>query len=283
MQEDAMKKTLTILFTLTLVSMGMAYSGGPPNGKTGAPGEGTCVDCHSTNPLNSGDGSLTIDAPTGYEPGMTYTITVQLEDMGQKRWGFEFTPLDQGTITITDATNTQLSSQGGNSYVKHTSTGTHNDTNDGPVSWTFDWTAPTVDPPGEIMFYVAGNAADGNFSNSNDYIYTASASVSRLTGVDDFPVGTLPNSLALNNYPNPFNATANIDYQVPADGRVNLSIYDVTGRLVTQLVNQYQAAGPYRTIWNGTDAYGDQAVSGVYFVRLAVDNNSKVSRLVLLK
>jgi hypothetical protein len=278
-----MKTTLTMMLTLTLSSMVLAYSGGPPDGKTGAPSEGTCVDCHASHPLNSGDGSLTIDAPTGYEPGMTYTITVSLEDMGQSRWGFELTPLDQGSITITDATNTQSSSQGGNSYVKHTSTGTHNGTGDGPVSWTFDWTAPAVDPPATITLYAAGNAADGNFTTTNDYIYTAMASISRLTGIDDPFDGSLPNNLALNNYPNPFNATANIDYQVPADGQVDLGIYDITGRLVTQLVDQYQAAGPYRTMWNGTDSRGNQAVSGVYFVRLAVDSNSKTSRLVLLK
>jgi hypothetical protein len=271
------------MFTLGFASMLMAYSGGPPNGKTGAPGEGTCVDCHSTNPLNSGDGTLAIDAPAAFEPGHTYTITVEIADPGQSRWGFELTPLDQGSITITDAANTQLSTMGSNSYVKHTSTGTHNGTNDGPVTWTFDWTAPATDPPESVTFYAAGNAADGNFANTNDYIYTTMATTSLMTGIDDYADGVLPGNLSLVNYPNPFNATTNIDYSVPGDGQVSLRIYDAAGRLVTQLVNQYQTAGTYSAIWNSSDNQGDQAVSGVYFVRLAVDNNSRTKKMILLK
>ena len=278
-----MRKSLTIMFTLGFASMILAYSGGPPDGKTGAPGEGTCVECHSTNPLNSGDGTFTINAPAAFEPGHTYTITVEIADAGQSRWGFELTPLNQGSITITDATNTQLSTMGSNSFVKQTSTGTHNGTNDGPVTWTFDWTAPATDPPASITFYAAGNAADGNFASNNDYIYTTMTTSNLMTEIDDYADDALPGNLALKNYPNPFNATTNIDYSVPGDGQVSLRIYDAAGRLVTQLVDQYQTVGTYSAIWNGNDNQGNQAVSGVYFVRLAVDNSSRTGKMILLK
>ena len=76
------------------------------DGKTGAPGEGTCHDCHATYPLNSGNGTFSISGPTTFEPGQTYQISVHIPDPGQLRWGFEFTSLNYGTIQITDAVHT---------------------------------------------------------------------------------------------------------------------------------------------------------------------------------
>jgi hypothetical protein len=163
---------------LLLVSPVLVYgfSGGPPNEVTGAPGEGTCVDCHSDFALNSGPGSLVIEGPLAFEPSATYTITITLTQNGQSRWGFEFSPLDVGTCTVTDPTTTQLEIEGGKTYVKHTSAGTYNGT-PGPTSWAFDWTAPS-DAPEEVTFYAAGNAANGDGSTTGDYIYTATFTMS---------------------------------------------------------------------------------------------------------
>ena len=278
-----MKAVLTLLAVVMTSSMILAFSGGPPDGKTGAPGEGLCTDCHGSFPVNSGDGMLTIDAPEVFQPGMTYAITVSLRDDGQSRWGFELTPLDQGTITITDADHTQLSMSDGNSYVKHTSTGTFNGTNDGPVSWTFDWTAPSIDVPEMVTLYAAGNAANANFGPTGDYIYTAMATINQTTGIDDYDSNVLPNILTLKSYPNPFNAVTSINYNVPSDGRVSLNIYDIQGRLINELAKGFSSAGSYTASWNGRDDRGNNVVSGVYFVRLMIDSYSTTNKLVLLK
>ena len=170
---------LAVLFSIPfLVFAESMHSSGPLDGRTGAPGEGLCTDCHSGSP---DDGSVQITGtPMFYEPGATYTITVTLQDQGQSRWGFELTAKDgsangAGDFTITDAVNTQLSDNPAPAadYVKHTSAGTYNGTPDGPVTWEFDWTAPPSDV-GDITFYVAGNAADGNSGTSGDNIYTSS-------------------------------------------------------------------------------------------------------------
>lgn len=165
------KGVLTLILVFSLPGLLMARSGNPPDGKTGAPGEGTCHDCHSSYPLNSGDGGFDIFAPSTIEPSQTYEITVQVSDPGQTRWGFEITPLDLGTVTITDPTHTQQSSTGGRIYVKQTSAGTYNGTPDGPVSWSFDWQAPS-EPPDQITFYACGIAANANGNTSGDYVYT---------------------------------------------------------------------------------------------------------------
>ncbi|UCE18049.1 MAG: hypothetical protein JSV84_14470 [Gemmatimonadota bacterium] len=176
-----------------------AYSSNPPNGRAGdPPSRMTCTQCHDSFALNSGDGMLSIDnVPDIYTPGETYTITVTLSDPGQSRWGFELTTLDDdnaqaGTIVVTEDTNTQLSDNSGSNpdYIKQRSAGTFAGTNDGPVSWTFDWTAPLTDV-GEVTFYASGNAANNNESTSGDYVYTASATSSTCVKGDANGDGTI--------------------------------------------------------------------------------------------
>ena len=162
--------SLCVASLLALPQTPFAYSAGPPNAKTGGPGEGTCHDCHDSFPLNSGPGSVVIAAPTTFSATQTYQITVTVTQSGQSRWGFEFTPLSTGTCTVTDPVKTQQDTFQTRIYVKHTSQGTQNGT-PGPTSWSFDWTAP-ADPPDTVHFYAAGNAANGNDRSSGDYIYT---------------------------------------------------------------------------------------------------------------
>ena len=146
---------LGFLLIMGFSSLLWAYSSGPPNGRAGEPPSGmTCITggCHNSFDLNAGDGSLSIDnIPNYYAPGFSYTITVSLSDPAQSRWGFELTVMNgnnhqAGTLEITDNTNTQLSDNAGTNpdYVKQTRTGTYSGTLDGPVTWSFDWTAPST-------------------------------------------------------------------------------------------------------------------------------------------
>ncbi len=171
--------------------MGMtvwAFTGSPPDGATGAPGEELCTDCHTSFLADSGDGLLTITGlPDQFEPGQTYSLTVSLADAGQQRWGFELSVKDDrdqqaGSITVTDAVNTQASVIADITYLKHTSTGTQNGTPDGSGAWTFDWTAPSKGRQVAI-FYLAGNAANGNGNTLGDYIYN----ILRILSTRDVP------------------------------------------------------------------------------------------------
>jgi len=272
-----MKKIVMVAAFLLVPVLAFAFSSGPPDEKTGAPGENNCTQCHNSFPVNSGNGNFTIDGPAMYLAGETYTITVSLSDPDQARWGFEFTPLNLGVIFITDGTNTQQSFSGGKTYVKHTSTGTFAGTPDGPVSWSFDWTAP-ADPPDSIIFYAAGNAANNNGSTSGDYIYTTSFTSHRLiTGIDDL-FNSLPSHISLGNYPNPFNAVTTISYGLPVSGFVNIDIFDLSGRLITTLVDGYQSAGEHKATWNAADVS-----SGVYFYILTSEGGIRTEKMVLIK
>jgi hypothetical protein len=86
------------------------------------------------------------------------------------------------------------------------------------------------------------------------------------------------------NWPNPFNPTTTITYEVPAGaGRVTLRVYDVSGRLVRMLVDRLQPAGSATATWDGSTNSGAIAPSGVYFYRLSAGDASKTRRMVLLK
>ncbi len=80
------------------------------------------------------------------------------------------------------------------------------------------------------------------------------------------------------NYPNPFNPETTIKYQIPEGGHVSLKIYDVLGREVVTLVNEFQFAGNYTKMFNASSLS-----SGVYFYRLKTDKYSKSKKMILMK
>ncbi len=154
-----------------------AFSFGPNDGLTGAPGEGNCTQCHSGNSLNASGGTLVLGVPGTYLPGEMYDIVVDLSRSGQSRWGFEMTALNgngarAGTFTPANNGNTQVTAANSKQYIKQTTQGSASGTRD-KNQWAFKWTAPTNDV-GPITFYAAGNAANGDFGTSGDYIYTQS-------------------------------------------------------------------------------------------------------------
>lgn len=83
---------------------------------------------------------------------------------------------------------------------------------------------------------------------------------------DDLAVKkTLPTSFALGSYPNPFNPSTVIGFQLPVDSDVKLSIYDMLGREVVALVNGTKEPGYHTATFNA-----DKLPSGIYFARLSV-------------
>ena len=106
--------------------------------------------------------------------------------------------------------------------------------------------------------------------------------VSSNVGVGDDDA--LPNSFRIYpNYPNPFNSTTKIDYQLPKKTNVQLVIFDILGRSVITLVDDILKPG-YKTItWNGIDAFGNNVSAGMYFYMIQTGKNREVKKMVLLK
>jgi hypothetical protein len=85
------------------------------------------------------------------------------------------------------------------------------------------------------------------------------------------------------SYPNPAKARTVIRFSLSVNSKVNLSIYDISGRLVKTLVNQNQTFGIYSISWDGRDNKGRTVAQGVYFCHLKTDDFSDIKRLVLIR
>ncbi|MCC6475475.1 T9SS type A sorting domain-containing protein [bacterium] len=88
----------------------------------------------------------------------------------------------------------------------------------------------------------------------------------------------LPSSFILSAYPNPFNSTVTIEYQVPAPSLVSLDVFDLLGRKVASLLNEQQSSGTHSHIWNA-----DNFSSGVYLLRLNSGTTMRTQKILLLK
>ena len=79
-------------------------------------------------------------------------------------------------------------------------------------------------------------------------------------------------------YPNPFNPVTNIEFGLPITNFVSLSIYDLQGRVIVELVNSELDAGWHSYTWNAKNI-----ASGLYFVKLSTENFQQIQKVMLLK
>ena len=85
------------------------------------------------------------------------------------------------------------------------------------------------------------------------------------------------------NQPNPFNPATVINFTLPVDGPVALSVYDVTGRLVRTLVRDELAGGVHAVRWDGRGDSGAQISSGMYFYKLEAGGETLTRKMLLIK
>ncbi len=85
------------------------------------------------------------------------------------------------------------------------------------------------------------------------------------------------------NYPNPFNPETTIVFSLASASATRLSIYNLKGQKVADLLNDTLSAGEHRMVWNGRDARGQSVSSGIYFVRLQTKDGNFSHKLMLMK
>ncbi|MDA3813029.1 MAG: T9SS type A sorting domain-containing protein [Candidatus Cloacimonetes bacterium] len=89
---------------------------------------------------------------------------------------------------------------------------------------------------------------------------------------------------AMYNYPNPFNPTTTISYNLTEDSNIELSIYNLKGQKVKQLVNDQLSAGQHSVVWNGTDQNNQPVSSGIYLYKLNSGSHyTSTKKMILLK
>ena len=85
------------------------------------------------------------------------------------------------------------------------------------------------------------------------------------------------------NFPNPFNPVTTIKFALSASEHVSLAVYDISGRMVKELVNDRMIAGDHEVIWDGKNNSGTKAASGVYFYKMSAGDYSATDKMVMLK
>ena len=153
-------------------------------------------------------------------------------------------------------------------------------------------------PPGEYLLKASkigfasqyngnvGNLEDAEYLNLTvgatevDFVLPAGGE----TDVEQDKAASLPTSLALiGNYPNPFNPSTNIVFELPRQTRVSVDIYNISGALVRRVLENSMPAGRHTVSWDGVDQYGAQVSSGVYLVQLKAGDNLLVRKVLLMR
>ena len=268
------KAFLVLLITMPFPLTG--NSGGPPTGYAyNAPSYNSCTICHSGT-VNSGDGSVEfIGLPSEFNPGETYSIGITVTGSNSRGYGFQATAMlgDQlaGNFSFnSDSENLEIN--GG--YIQHSSR-----TDSG--IWYFNWDAPE-DATETVTFSASGLGTGGSSGYNGDRVYTVQVDIQpQIVGILSEDLLT---SFSLNgNYPNPFNGETIISYDIPKDSFVNISIFNVAGQFIKNLVNEYQLYGEKKVFWDTKDATGNHVPSGVYYYIVSNGIYKEARTMTLLK
>lgn len=184
------------------------------------------------------------------------------------------------------------------------------DTGEEETLWSLDWTS--VEPAGTgVRFQVRTSDNPGDLGAWSDYItvpgclpgllgryvqYRASletADPGKSPILKDLTLSTCPAGvgptagLALTSHltaqPNPCNSRARVSFTITASGTVRLSVFDVTGRKVCDLADQWMPVGNHQVVWDGTDAQGFPLSSGMYWLCLDAPNLRGTQEIVLIR
>lgn len=260
-----MVKFYTFLGLVASTMILVSFSPNPPDGKTGAPGDGFCQECHNT-PNPPGNGTITVEGfPENITPNETYRLTVVNRDtMGNAvRAGFQMTILGQfntraGTMSNPSA-NSAVANVMGRQYFEHHPAVDYPDSN--VVRWTVDWTAPDVSVSSQITYYIAGNIANGDFKETSDRIVNGIGKgtiiISSTTDLkDQQPI----------LYPNPGNDDIFVEFNDNSSPDGKVVFYNITGAKVGEVVlKQGRIHCP-------------DLLSGLYIIEITQDENTFVSK-----
>jgi hypothetical protein len=177
--------SIFMCFFAWMMFNGVTSSAGK-SGKSGAPGESTCIQCHSSNSLNDPTGSIAVSVAGvtngQYTAGQTYQVSVTIAKSGQSLFGFSAVALDDagqntGALVAGTDSHTETSAASGTNrnYVTHNSNG---GLSSNQKTFTFSWTAPSS---GNVNFYFSGIAANNNGGTSGDFVYTSNLTLAPAT------------------------------------------------------------------------------------------------------
>ena len=208
------------------------------------------------------------------------SVFVSLDPVAIESVGYDFL---RSEFTVSRGADSSVQMQGVDDYLHQAADSTN-------------WPSGTKYDPNNTGVHVYSLGVHEHWNNAAEMKYSKNLGIGNgielikastaSTGVMDTK-NTLISAFKLyGNYPNPFNPSTTIRYNLQQAMPVDLSIYNIQGQRIQTLVRTYQSGGEYTVQWNGT-TNGIPAASGVYFVRLSVagiqGTNALVQRMLLLK
>ncbi len=131
------------------------------------------------------------------------------------------------------------------------------------------------DPYGDTIHYHVKAVNSNGESNASNEVTTSGEVELFKQKTGPAAEGALPKQFTLHpNYPNPFNPTTEIRYELPENSQVNLSIFNLKGQEVRTLIEETQSPGFYNILWDGKDKFGRDVASGIYIYRIKVVPNT---------
>lgn len=132
---------------------------------------------------------------------------------------------------------------------------------------------------GATMGVLTGSDLCANTINGGGIIYGGGTICGGLVTVEPAPQNEIPQTYALSqNYPNPFNPVTTILYQIPNAGDVKITLFDILGREVSVLFNNFHSAGYYRHLFDAS-----QLSSGIYFYKIEAGSFIKSMKMSVIK
>ena len=187
--------------------------------------------------------------------------------------------LENGAVQLTWRTESELNNLGFNLYRSNSETEDFVRVNDGLIegqgttSSAHDYSF--VDATGGTWYLIENISLDGLST------FDGPVQASVLSGVKS---ESSPTAYALiTNYPNPFNPSTEIRYALATAGLVELTVYNVRGKSIKQLVSAHQAPGTYSIVWDGLNLQGQRVDSGIYLCELKVDNQVFYHKMTMIK
>ena len=132
----------------------------------------------------------------------------------------------------------------------------------------------------EDALYFGGFDPNGYTSTNNAWIYKRIWNILDIFGQESLSVIDYK---VHNNFPNPFNPVTTIRYDLPEDGLVNITIYDMMGRQISTLVSGQQTAGYNIVQWDATNTLGEAVSAGLYLYTIHAGEFTQTKKMVLLK
>lgn len=137
----------------------------------------------------------------------------------------------------------------------------------------------TKSPAHDLVFIYNTRSQPGQLAFDESHPNFEAFSVALSGVVEGLPIEY---SLA-QNYPNPFNPSTEIAFDLPKNAHVELSVFNILGQQVTNLLSGDMPAGSHQVMWDGTDSDGGSVASGIYFYRISTGDFSSSKKMLMLK